>query len=66
MKISVQDAVFFLQRSSITHIYVPFAIWMNLRITSFLCVDLRSHGVPEEIELDCPPDDLGQLCEYAN
>ena len=29
-------------------------------------VALSSHGVPEEIHLGCPLDDLGQLCEYAN
>ena len=29
-------------------------------------MDLQSHGVPEENQLGCPLDDLGQLCEYAN
>ena len=27
---------------------------------------LQSHDVPEETQLGCPLDDLGQLCEYAN
>ena len=29
-------------------------------------MDLQSHGVPEEIQLGCPLDDLEQLREYAN
>ena len=34
-------------------------------IQGFL-VDLQSYEVPEEIQLGCPLDDLGQSCEYAN
>ena len=58
----------YLIRFNHTVVYSPFVIWVNLRMllsTRFL-VDLQSHGIPEENQLGCPLDDIGQLREYAN